>query len=1499
MRRRGCIHKTRGIDARRVIFRANFGSGRIITREFSVTIMKQSCCIALFFLLSSVQPVFSQFQWPAITEQTRPWTRWWWMGNAVNERDLTACMEQYKAAGLGGLELTPVYGVRGYESRFIDYLSPEWMKRLSYTLRESRRLGLGVDMATGTGWPFGGGPLINADYACKNFVYKTWSLKAGESLRDSVRFIQEALVHTDGGLKPDIGQLMEPVFENKDLQALALFQVRWPRSLPLQALMAYSTDEKVLDLTSKVDAAGRLQWTAPTGDWTLYAVFQGWHGKMVERAAPGGEGNVIDHFSAVALRKYLSRFDTAFSGHNLSGLRAFFNDSYEVDDARGQSNWTPGFFELFRKYRGYDLREHLPALLGKDVKENNERVICDYRETISDLLLDQFTRTWGNWAHGKGAVVRNQAHGSPANILDLYAASDIPETEGADVYRYKFATSAAHVTGKKLVSSESVTWLDEHFLSSLSDVKTALDNYLLGGVNHIFYHGTAYSPAGDAWPGWLFYAAVHFTPVDPNWKNFSTLNQYVARCQSFLQQGVSDNDVLLYYPVYDSWSDPGHELLKHYDKMEPEFNGTGFEWCAKWMQEWGYAYDYISDRQLQQTVVAGDGKDGGNGNGMAARIRTSGGSMYQTVLLPDCRYISQEAFTRLMQLAEQGAVVLVYKGLPADVPGWGDLSRRRGVFRSLINRLHFEGTGIQKAVVGKGAFLIGDDLDALLEAARARRETMVADSLAFVRRIVGQKYCYFIVNKSSKQWDGWLPLSVAFRDVAVFNPMRGNSGLGCVNDRARMTDQAESGSGKRCVYLQLLPGESVILLTSGSAMTGAFYPYSQQMGVPVAIKGQWAIEFVDGGPALPASVRVDSLGSWTRLEGDAVKAFSGTAKYTISFPRPLMMPAVSSAVSSAVSPVPGAIRGWVLDLGKVDVTARVSLNGQLLSTLIGPYYRVEVPISAMRDKNELEILVSNGMANRIEDMDRKGIVWKKFYNYNFPAHLRENRNPKDGLFDASVWKPFDSGLSGPVTLTPVADMPRVSVVTGGDGKGEAATGRVTMRGDGAAQRAEDPAWTKQVGARVFPSSGLQVRVNDYGAVKDGSAIATHAIQSAIDACAAKGGGVVIFEPGIYLSGAIFLKEGVELRVGKDVELRGSQHFEDYPEIDTRIAGIEMKWPAALINIIGIKKAALTGEGTVNAQGKFCWDKYWAMRKEYDPKGLRWIVDYDAKRVRTLLIQDASDISIKGVRFVNAGFWTVQVLYSKYVTVDGVIVRNNEGGYGPSTDGVDIDSSSWVLVENCDIDCNDDDFCLKAGRDWDGLRVNRPTEYVVIRNCIARKGGGLLTIGSETSGGIRHVLATDLTARGTGNGFHIKSATTRGGTVADIHVRNITMDSVGNAVLFTMNWNPAYSYSTLPKGYDADSVPPHWKTMLHKVEPPERGTPHFEDIYISGLKVAGARKAISATGLKTSLITGVHWRDVSIRAVTAGEMSYIKDWDFRNIAVDTRDNTKLPIKNEVK
>src|SRR5699024_8105123 len=395
-----------------------------------------------------------------------------------------------KAHGLGGLEITPIYGVKGTEDQFIEYLSPEWMDMLQFTLNEAQKLNLGIDMDNTAGWPFGG-PWVASDDESKSVFYKTYALKGGETIKHPVQFEQKPMARAVRH-RVSIEDIKEPISANDDLQEMALGQVVFPKQLPLKALVAYSDDGKTVKLIDKVDSTGHLSWTAPEGNWKLYAVFEGWHGKMVERAAPGGEGFVIDPFSKKALQDYLKPFNQAFKGYDITYLRAFFNDSYEVDDASGEADWTPEFFKDFEELRGYDLRDYLPALFGKSNKKENERVIADYRETISDLLLDNFTLNWKEWADKKDAIIRNQAHGSPANILDLYAASDIPETEGYEPVKIKFASSAGHVSGKPLISSESCTWLDEHFLGTLAEAKKTVNRFLLNGVNHIFYNDITY-----------------------------------------------------------------------------------------------------------------------------------------------------------------------------------------------------------------------------------------------------------------------------------------------------------------------------------------------------------------------------------------------------------------------------------------------------------------------------------------------------------------------------------------------------------------------------------------------------------------------------------------------------------------------------------------------------------------------------------------------------------------------------------------------------------------------------------------------------------------------------------------------------------------------------------------------------------------------------------------------------------------------------------------------
>jgi hypothetical protein len=935
-----------------------------------------TCLVLLLF-----NKISAQIKWPAITQQTKPWTRWWWQGSAVDKQNLSLVMQQYQQAGLGGLEITPIYGVRGAENKFIDFLSPKWMEMFVYTMAEAKRLNLGIDMATGTGWPFGG-PWVTDQDASKYIAYKTYTLNAGEQLKDTIQYRQESFVRTANGKPLRVDQVLKPISANKNLQEMALDQVRFDVFLPLQLLMAYDESGKSMDVTGNV-VNGKLNWTLPAGQWKLIALFEGLHGKMVERAAPGGEGRAIDHFNAQALKNYLSKFDKAFAGKNISGLRSFFNDSYEVDDARGQSNWTPDFFNEFSKRRSYDLKNELPALLATDNSERHLRVLYDYRETMSDLLLEKFTQPWHQWAKSKGKLIRNQSHGSPANILDLYATIDIPETEGTNFTRFKFATSSAHVMGKPLASAEAATWLNDHFLSSLGDVKLILDKYFLGGVNHIFYHGTNYSPPNDTWPGWLFYAAVHFTPANPFWKDFDALNSYAARCQSFLQAGKPSNDVLLYFPFADRNNQPSPRgMLHHFDGMEG-FDKTSFNAAAEQMLELGYAWDLISDKQIQQLQFV---------NG---KIKSPGGE-YQTVVLSGVKFLPLATLQKLISLAKQGAAIIFQDGIPLTVPGLDDIENKQKQFDALIRQLAFIRTnaaGIRNAASGKGMFWEGAEIKYLLANANVRHEMYLADNgLACIRRRINGGEYYFIVNEGKETFNNWVLLNTPLQHAVLFDPLMQRSGL--ANTR-------QGDANTLDIFLQLKPGESCIVQTSGTKINGAKFPYTQRAAETITLNGKWELKFLTGGPGLPSSTSIGNLQSWTDLSIPGVKEFSGTAEYKTTFQKP--------AVSTTA---------WLLDLGDVKESAIVILNGKKIATLVGPSFSVVFPASALKDENTLRVVVTNGMANRIIDLDKRGIEWKKFYNINMSARLPENRGA-DGLFTAAKWQPRPSGLLGPVTLAPL------------------------------------------------------------------------------------------------------------------------------------------------------------------------------------------------------------------------------------------------------------------------------------------------------------------------------------------------------------------------------------------------------------------------------------------------------------------------------------------------
>ena len=422
--------------------------------------------------------------------------------------------------------------------------------------------------------------------------------------------------------------------------------------------------------------------------------------------------------------------------------------------------------------------------------------------------------------------------------------------------------------------------------------------------------------------------------------------------------------------------------------------------------------------------------------------------------------------------------------------------------------------------------------------------------------------------------------------------------------------------------------------------------------------------------------------------------------------------------------------------------------------------------------------------------------------------------------------------------------------------------------------------------------GAEFRANDYGAKGDGATANTAAIQKAIDA-AAKTGGTIMFAPGVYLTGSIFLKSGTQLRVDKGVELRGVQDQAAYPVLPTRIAGIEMRWPAALINVYEQSKVRISGEGVIDGDGKMWWDKYWQVRQEYDAKGLRWAADYDTQRPRLIQIYKSDNVDLRGLTLRRPGFWTVHICYSTKVTVDGVTIRNNIGGRGPSTDGIDVDSSSDVLVQNADIECNDDAVVMKAGRDSDGLRVNRPTENVVIRDITVRDGAAGITFGSETSGGIRHVEAYRIHVMAPSPiGILFKSAATRGGTLEDISIHDIDMQGVPTAFSITFNWNPSYSYAKIPAGLT--NVPDYYSVLAQDV-PREKGIPHLKNVRISNLKASGSREAFSVSSYPDSPLQDVTFRNIDIQAQRAGTIQNAENWKFENTRIQTADGSRVALK----
>lgn len=899
--------------------------------------------------------------WPPVKKEMKPWTRWWWMGSAVDEKNLDLRLSQMAEAGMGGVEITPIYGVKGYEDHYINFLSPKWMKMLDYVEQRSSSLGMGVDMNTGTGWPFGG-PQITKDLAAALLIVtQPGETKAGHEF---------SMKLTPGDPKQE------------------------KLGAPLEAVIAINEQGKRISLLDKVSADQQLTWTPEKGTWKIYAAFCGKTGQKVKRAAPGGEGFVMDHYTKKPVETYLQRFTDAFEGHP-KGIDAFFNDSYEVYEA----NWSPEFFQTFEKLKGYDLRPFIKELAGNDTTELVARLKCDYNEVLGDMLLHNFTDTWVDWAHQMGAKAKNQAHGSPGNLLDLYSAADIPECEAYfgiskfaipglrndsldfgrdniehDPVFFQFASSAAHFYGKPLASSETFVWLTEHFRTSFSRCKPEVEELFLKGINHVYYHGSTYSPEDAQWPGWTFYASTNFVPDNSTWPHVKALNEYIIRCQSVLQAGQPDNDLLIYWPVYDQWNVPqGMEKRFSIHGVDDWLVPTDFDQTVRDLEQVGYTADFVSDKMIDQ---AAHGEDQGALGG-------------KVLIVPECHYMPVETLENILALAKSGTVVL-FKSLPKDVPGYANLASNRKEFKKALAGLSFpESTKwMSRIKLGKGEVILASNIQDALEANSKYPEEMTELGLQFIRRKLDDGKYYYVVNHSANPVDDFVPLQVKGSSAMLMDPQDGSYGLASVKIE----------KGKLQVRLQMQPGEAMIIRTydgESGAMSDKPWQYLGSRSTEIPIDGTWNLRFTKGGPELPVDKKITELKSWTLLGDQKAVDFSGSGVYTTTFDMP-----------------DTTANEYLLDLGKVGESAHVWINGKDAGFVWSIPFRIRVKQYLKPGANSLKIEVANLAANRIRYMDRKGIQWRNYHEINFV-------NIKYQPFDASGWKPVPSGLMGPVKIMAV------------------------------------------------------------------------------------------------------------------------------------------------------------------------------------------------------------------------------------------------------------------------------------------------------------------------------------------------------------------------------------------------------------------------------------------------------------------------------------------------
>ena len=421
-----------------------------------------------------------------------------------------------------------------------------------------------------------------------------------------------------------------------------------------------------------------------------------------------------------------------------------------------------------------------------------------------------------------------------------------------------------------------------------------------------------------------------------------------------------------------------------------------------------------------------------------------------------------------------------------------------------------------------------------------------------------------------------------------------------------------------------------------------------------------------------------------------------------------------------------------------------------------------------------------------------------------------------------------------------------------------------------------------------------IYTKDYNIDNTGLTLVTEKLQKLIDE-----NDEITINEGTYLVSPLFLHNNTKL-IFDNAILIATLDENNYKDIYTRVAGIEMNWYPAIINAINTNNVEIKGNGIIDGNGNYWYRKYWGidtkggMRKEYDQKNIRFLCDYDCKRPRNILIQNSNNILIDGITSKDSGFWNIHILYSSNVIINNINISSDNIN-SPSTDGIDIDSSHNIEIKNSIFATNDDSIAIKSGRDYDGRRINIPSYDINIHNLKILTGFGI-TLGSELSAGIKNVNINNIEFINTDCAFRIKSSKTRGGYINNIHINNFKCINVKYIFNINLNWNPLYNKLEIPSNLNIKRD--YLDSLLKYDNPP---LTMVDNIYIDNIysrydsDYLGINRLFHIEGYNDKYIDNIYLSNLDINSKEYGYIKYINNLSIINsninykIAIDNKNN----------